>query len=89
MSSVWKMSGRLSECFRALTATRDPLLAALSNAPPDDEAETDAEREAIERARQNVREGNTRAHEDVRRKLRAREVADPPRISYNGRRREE
>lgn len=56
--------------LQALNASSHPLLAALSNAPPNDEAEIDAEREAIERARRDVREGNTIALEDVRRKLR-------------------
>ena len=55
---------------QGLNASSDPLLAALSNAPLDDEDETDAEREAVERARKDIREGNTLAHEDVRRKLR-------------------
>ena len=62
--------GTAQRVLQALNANSDPLLATLSNAPPDDEAETDAEREAIERARQNVRQGNTLLHEDVRRKLR-------------------
>lgn len=51
--------GTAQRVLQALNASSDPLLAALSNAPPDDETETDAEREAIERARQDVREGNT------------------------------
>lgn len=55
---------------RALNASSDPLLAALAEAPVDDEAETDAEREATERARNDLREGNTLSQEDVRRKLR-------------------
>jgi hypothetical protein len=56
--------------LQALNASSDPLLTALRNAPVDDEPETDAEREAAERARNDVREGNTLSHEDVRRKLR-------------------
>ena len=56
--------------LQALNDSGDPLLTALRNAPIDDEAETDAEREATERARKDVREGNTLSHEDVRRKLR-------------------
>ena len=56
--------------LQALNASSDLLLNALRNAPVDDEAETDAEREATERARKDVREGNTLSHEDVRRKLR-------------------
>ena len=56
--------------LQALNASSDRLVAALRNAPLDDEAETDAEHEATERARKDVREGNTFSHEDVRRKLR-------------------
>lgn len=62
--------GTAQRVLQALSATSDPLLVTLSNAPPDDEAETDAEREAVERARQDFRQGNTLSHEDVRRKLR-------------------
>jgi hypothetical protein len=43
--------------LQALNASSDLLLTALRNAPVDDEAETDAEREATERARKDVREG--------------------------------
>jgi len=56
--------------LQALNASSDLLLTALHNAPIDDEAETDAEREATERARKDVREGNTLSHEDAGRKLR-------------------
>ena len=56
--------------LQALNASSDLLLTALRNAPVDDETETDAEREATERARKDVREGNMLSHEDVRRKLR-------------------
>ena len=56
--------------LQALNASSDPLLAALANAPVDDEPETDDEREATERARREVHEGNTFSQEDVRRKLR-------------------
>jgi hypothetical protein len=62
--------GTAQRVLQALSATSDPLLVALSNASPDDEAETDAEREATERARQDLHQGNTLAHDDVRRKLR-------------------
>ena len=62
--------GTVQRVRQALNATGDPLLAALTSAPLDDEAETDAEREAVERARKDIREGSTLAHEDVRRKLR-------------------
>ena len=56
--------------LQALNVSSDLLLTALRNAPVDDEAETDAEHEATERARKDVREGNTLSHEDIRRKLR-------------------
>ena len=56
--------------LQALNASSDRLVTALRNAPVDDEAETDAEREATERARADFREGNTFSQEDVRRKLR-------------------
>lgn len=56
--------------LQALNASSDLLLTALRNAPVDDEAETDEEREATERARKDVREGNTLSDEDVRRRLR-------------------
>ena len=56
--------------LQALNVSSGLLLPALRNAPVDDEAETDAEREATERARKDVREGNTLTPEGVRRKLR-------------------
>jgi hypothetical protein len=56
--------GTAQRVLQALNANSDPLLAALNNAPPDDEAETDAEREAIERARQDLRQGNTFIYAD-------------------------
>ena len=62
--------GTAQRVLQALNASSDPLLIALSNAPMDDEAETDAERKATERARKDVREGTTLSHEDVGRKLR-------------------
>lgn len=45
--------------LQALNTSSDPLLAALRNAPVDDEPETDDEREAVERARKGIRNGNT------------------------------
>ena len=56
--------------LEALNASSDPLLIALTNAPVDDEGETDAEREATERARRDVHEGRTLSQEEVMRKLR-------------------
>lgn len=46
--------------LQALIVSSDPLLGVLRNAPVDDEAETDAEREATERARREVRESGSR-----------------------------
>ena len=46
------------------------MLVALRNAPIDDEDEAEAEREATERARRDVREGRTVSQEDLERKLR-------------------
>jgi hypothetical protein len=62
--------GTAQRVLQALNATSDPLLAALSNAPVDDEPETDDEREATERARDDVREGRTVSHDELRRRLR-------------------
>jgi len=56
--------------LQALNVSSDPLLAALTNTPVDDEVETGAEREATERAREDIREGRMLSHEDVRRKMR-------------------
>ena len=44
-----------------------PALLALENAPADDEPETDAERLAVEQAREDVRRGDVLPHEEVRR----------------------
>ena len=49
---------------------RDALLSALRNAPADDEAESDAERAASERARGDIDEGETLSQDEIRRKLR-------------------
>ena len=62
--------GTAQRVLQALNTSSDPLLSALNNAPLDDEAETDAEREAAERARKDIRAGNTLTHKDVRQKLR-------------------
>lgn len=61
--------GTAQRVLQALNVSSDPLLSVLRNAPVDDEAETDAEREATERARRDVREGKTLSHDEVRRKL--------------------
>lgn len=56
--------------LEALNASRDPLLAALSHAPDDDEGESPEEREAVERARRDVREGRTLPQDEITQKLR-------------------
>jgi hypothetical protein len=56
--------------LEALNASTDPLLLRLSHAPIDDEPETDAEREAVTRAHDDIREGKTLSQDEVRRKLR-------------------
>lgn len=56
--------------LQALNATGDRLLAALSKAPVDDEDETASERESADRARRDIRQGQTISQEDVRQKLR-------------------
>ncbi|HEV7241960.1 MAG TPA: hypothetical protein VGQ36_22205 [Thermoanaerobaculia bacterium] len=62
--------GTAQRVLQALNVSSDLLLGTLRNAPVDDEAETDAERDAAERARRDVREGRTLSHDEVRRKLR-------------------
>jgi hypothetical protein len=62
--------GTAQRVLEALNMSSDPLLAALSQAPADDEVETDSEREAAARARRDVQEGKTLSHDEVRRKLR-------------------
>ncbi len=62
--------GTVQRVLEALNVSSDPLLAALSQAPVDDEPETDSEREAVARARRDVQEGKTLSHDEVRRKLR-------------------
>src|SRR5215212_9658284 len=62
--------GTAHRVLEALNASPDPLLLTLSHAPIDDEPETDAEREAVARAHDDIREGKTLSHDEVRRKLR-------------------
>lgn len=62
--------GTAQRVLEALNMSSDPLLVALSQAPADDEVETDAERAAAARARRDVQEGRTLSHDEVRRKLR-------------------
>jgi hypothetical protein len=62
--------GTAQRVLQALNASDDPLLTALRNAPADDEAESDAERAASERARREIEEGKTLSHDEIRRKLR-------------------
>jgi hypothetical protein len=62
--------GTAQRVLQALNASDDALLTALRNAPADDEAESDAERAASERARRDIEEGRTLSHDEIRRKLR-------------------
>jgi hypothetical protein len=52
-----------------LRATADPVLRALLEAPPDDEAETEEERQAVQEAREELARGEVRTLEEVRREL--------------------
>jgi hypothetical protein len=52
-----------------LHATTDPVLRALLEAPPDDEPETEEERQAVHEAREELARGEVRTLEDVRREL--------------------
>ena len=52
-----------------LRATADPVLRALLEAPPDDEPETEAERRAVQEAREELARGEVRTLEEVRREL--------------------
>ena len=56
--------------LEALHATGDPLLSALTNAPIDDEDESESERVAADRARRDIRKGQIRSQDEVTRKLR-------------------
>jgi hypothetical protein len=56
--------------LQALNTSGDPLLAALAGAQLDDEAETESEREAVDRARREIASARTLSHEDVGRKIR-------------------
>jgi hypothetical protein len=52
-----------------LRATTDPVLRALLEAPPDDEPETEEERQAVQEAREELARGEVRTLEEVRREL--------------------
>ena len=52
-----------------LRATTDPVLRALLEAPPDDEPETEEERQAVHEAREELAQGDVRTLEEVRREL--------------------
>lgn len=52
-----------------LRATADPVMRALLEAPPDDEPETDEERQAVQEAREELARGEVRTLEEVRREL--------------------
>jgi hypothetical protein len=47
----------------------DPVLRALLEAPPDDEPETEQERQAVQAAREKLARGEVRTLEEVRREL--------------------
>lgn len=57
------------EARDALEPLADPVLAALANAPIDDEPETDEERVAVEEGRAALRAGQYATLEEVRREL--------------------
>jgi hypothetical protein len=52
-----------------LRATADPVLRALLEAPPDDELETNDERQAVQEAQEELARGEVRTLEEVRREL--------------------
>jgi hypothetical protein len=52
-----------------LRATADPVLRALLEAPPDNEPETEKERQAVQEAREELARGEVRTLEEVRREL--------------------
>ena len=52
-----------------LRATADPVLRALLEAPSDDEPETEAERQAVHQAREEMARGEVRTLAEVRREL--------------------
>jgi hypothetical protein len=52
-----------------LSVARDPLIRALASARPDDEGETDAEREAAEEGRTALRRGDVVSHKELRSQL--------------------
>jgi hypothetical protein len=52
-----------------LRATADPVLRTLLEAPLDDEPETDEERHAVQKAREELVRGEVRTLEEVRREL--------------------
>jgi len=62
--------GTAQRVLQAFNASDAPLLTALHNAPADDEAESDAERAASERACREIEEGKTLSHDEMKRKLR-------------------
>jgi hypothetical protein len=59
----------LEQARRALEPLADPFLLALASVPVDDEPETDAERIAIEEARDDIAAGRVRDWTAVRREL--------------------
>ena len=59
----------LDDARKLLEPLADPVLAALANAPYDDEPETEEERAAVEEGWQAYRDGDWVSAEDVRREL--------------------
>ena len=60
---------QLDDARKLLEPLTDPVLAALADAPYDDEPETDEERAAVAEAREGYRRGEWVSAEDVRREL--------------------
>lgn len=61
---------QLDDARQRLEPLADPVLAALANAPYDDEPETDEERAAVAEARADLNAGNFVTMEELRRELR-------------------
>ncbi len=72
-------AAQLDDARQRLEPLADPVLAALANAPYDDEPETDEEREAVAEARADLDAGNFVTLDEVRREfgLLAGQIAVP------------
>jgi hypothetical protein len=62
-------AGRLDDARKRLEPLADPVLAALTNAPIDDEPETDEERAAVEEGRAALDAGDAITLDELRREL--------------------